>query len=83
MKRFVIFALPLVALCFASIAKAQQAPSNFPGLGPRGTLTAIEFEKTGDIVLSGPNSRQQLLAVAKYSSNQLHDVTHDVTYQLS
>lgn len=57
--------------------------ADFPGLGPSGSLTALQFEPVGDIVLRGPNDRAQLLVTGQYSSGQAHDLTHTVKYQVS
>jgi hypothetical protein len=57
--------------------------ADFPGLGPAGSLTSLAFERPEDIVLNGPNDRAQLVVVGKYSSGQLHDKTHKVTFRAS
>ena len=43
----------------------------------------MSFEKGALAVLSGPNSRRQLVVAGKYSSNQLHDESRNVTYAVS
>jgi hypothetical protein len=78
-------------LCFSSPVTAQEAketvaaatpakPIDFPGLGPKGTLSTIEFEAAGEQVLRGPNARMQLIVNGRYSSGQIHDLTRDVKY---
>ncbi|MAR10967.1 MAG: S-layer protein [Blastopirellula sp.] len=54
---------------------------DFPGLGPIGTLSGLEFSPTDNLVLRGVNDRAQLVVSGKYTSGQLHDLTHQVTYQ--
>ncbi|MBW3598779.1 MAG: hypothetical protein KY475_16075 [Planctomycetes bacterium] len=68
-----------VALLAANVALAQTAPE-FPGLGPAGNLTKIQFDNPGEPVLRGPNARAQLVVSGAYSSGQLHDHTQRVTY---
>jgi hypothetical protein len=55
---------------------------DFPGLGPRGDLVRLEFESAGDSSLVGTNARKQLVVTGVYSSNQRHDLTHEVTYKV-
>ncbi|MBC8352825.1 MAG: DUF1549 domain-containing protein [Planctomycetes bacterium] len=61
---------------------ANAASPDFPGLGELGELTAINFEQAGEPVLRGKNARQQVVVTGKYSSGQLHDMTHRVTYSV-
>ena len=65
----------LNALLITEVATAE-----FPGLGPKGDLVRIEFESVGATSLVGQNARKQLLVTGVYSSGQVHDVTHDVSY---
>ncbi len=60
---------------------AQETVQQFPGLGPAGNLTGLQFEGPSPLVLQGPNARAQLVVSAKFSSGQLHDYTRQVTYQ--
>jgi len=71
----VLFVL-LPAIAFA-------APDDFPGLGPRGTLTAVQIQPQDELLLKGPNARAQLVVTGVFSSGQQHDLTHDVTYKVS
>ncbi len=86
MRRVVIFVSALtVVLGLASFSQvsAQETagrPADFPGLGPKGNLAALEFETTGINVLRGPNARLQLVVNGRYTSGQVHDLTRDVTY---
>ncbi len=76
------------AIALASQAAAQEAerklaaavPKEFPGLGPKGNLATVEFEKAGEEILRGPNARRQLVVNGRYSSGQIHDLTREVKY---
>ncbi len=88
MKRFVgIFtcvAVLAVIVGWSSLPlAAQDVSADFPGLGPKGNLTSIEIEQTGEPILRGQNARQQLVVTGKYASGQLHDLTGQVTYKVS
>jgi hypothetical protein len=78
-----------IAMTFAAIAgllligvRADAASPDFPGLGERGELTAIEFEPAGEPVLRGKNARRQLVVTGKHSSGQSHDLTHQATFAI-
>ena len=77
----------LSVLCLSSPIAAQEVaatqPVEFPGLGPKGNLTAVEFETGGENILNGPNARQQLIVNGRYSSGQFHDLTREVKYSVS
>jgi hypothetical protein len=68
----------LIAMLFCQLAPAAE----FPGLGPRGNLTAIGFEVLEDnaLLLQGPNSRGQLVVTGSYDSGQQHDLTRNVSF---
>ncbi len=55
----------------------------FPGLGAPGNLIALEIEKAGEPKFRGRDARRQLVVTGKYSSGQLGDLTHDVTYTVA
>lgn len=55
---------------------------DFPGLGERGELKSIEFEKAGELILRGRNARRQLIVTGVFSSGQRHDMTHNVTFSV-
>jgi hypothetical protein len=74
--------LPFVVALLVSNPASVDAVE-FPGLGPAGSLTALAFERPGDVVLNGPNDRAQLVVVGKYSSGQSHDLTHKVAFRAS
>lgn len=81
------FPLPTLAasLCLTLLVWQQSANSlatadEFPGLGPRGDLTALEFESAGATVLEGRNARKQLIVTGVFTSGQRHDFTHQVKY---
>jgi hypothetical protein len=68
------------------LAFAIRVPLNaaeFPGLGPIGTLQQVQFEEPTELLLPSPNDRAQLVLVGRYSSGQLHDLTHEVTYSVT
>lgn len=73
--------LAVLAVCFLLVVPA--AAAEFPGLGPVGSLTAVQFEPAEDVILRGPNDRAQLVVTGRYSSGQLHDLTHAVSYRVS
>lgn len=75
--------LILVFASLSFIATAQLVAADFPGLGPPGALQEMQFSQAGELVLRGPNDRTQLVVSGRYSSGQLHDLTHEVTYTLS
>jgi hypothetical protein len=64
-------------------AMAVAAELEFPGLGERGQLVALEFEPAGGTMLRGKNARMQLIVTGVYTSGQRHDLTHDVRYTVS
>lgn len=70
----------LGAVLSLTAAAAELLAIDRPGLGPRGSLTAVEFEPGGVSVLVGRNARRQLLVTGIYSSGQRHDLTHEVSY---
>ncbi|MEQ8785056.1 MAG: DUF1549 and DUF1553 domain-containing protein [Pirellulaceae bacterium] len=79
------FSLLLLATLLLSPAGALHQGANaqdFPGLGPAGSLTAIQFERPGELLFHGPNDRAQLVVAGKYSSGQTHDLTHQVAYSV-
>ena len=79
MRRLAIaFTVTAFAVCTAPAGAAE-----FPGLGPAGTLAGLQFEPAGELVLRGPNARAQLVVAGRYSSGQLHDLTHQVAYAIS
>ena len=67
----------------SAISTGVQAQTEAPGLGPAGNLAAIEIEQAGEAILHGRDSRKQLLVTGRYSSGQLHDLTHSVTYSVA
>lgn len=75
-----VVALLTVALIGSA---AESLAAEFPGLGPAGNLQSLGFEPEGDLVLSGPADRAQLVVTGLYSSGQRHDLTHEVTYRFS
>jgi len=77
-----IFWVFAVLLLGASHDSYAQAPVQFPGLGPRGVLTAIAFESQS-IELHGPNSRAQLVVSGAFNSGQTHDYTQDATFTVA
>ncbi|MCH5374246.1 MAG: S-layer protein, partial [Planctomycetes bacterium] len=81
MKAIRVFAL----LTFASLVsifapERRSTAQDFPGLGPPGSLTRLQFERAQPLILSGPNDRAQLVLTGHYSSGQQHDFTHEVKY---
>jgi len=75
-----VLAFSLVGFSFVGYAAGQEAAPDFPGLGPQGTLESIHFERSGALVLRGPNARAQVLVTGAYSSGQRHDLTREVTF---
>jgi hypothetical protein len=82
MKRSILPYAVLLVLGGLLAAPVTAPAQDFPGLGPAGSLTEIAFERPGDIVFQGPNDRAQLVVTGRYSSGQLHDLTHSVTYSV-
>ncbi len=75
--------LRLAVLCIAAcvlLPAVVASAVDFPGLGPRGDLVRLEIEQAGQNELVGRNARKQLLVTGVYSSDQRHDLSHDVTY---
>ena len=75
-----------VALVAAlATASAHAEPVDPPGLGDPGTLESIQIEtgglQDGRFMLSGRDSSQQLLVTGHYSSGQVRDLSHRVTYE--
>ncbi len=54
--------------------------AEFPGMGLKGQLVSIEFDKSGQPMLEGRNARKQLIVTGVYSSGQRHDLTHQVAF---
>ena len=81
MKTTIRVCLTTLALLTISVNLNGAAP-DFPGLGERGTLTAISFEQAGEPVLRGKNARQQVVVTGKYTSGQSHDLTQQVTFSV-
>lgn len=79
LRGLLVLALAIGSAVVPSNADGQE----FPGLGPRGELTALEFEGVSQFPLVGRNARRQLLVTGVYSSGQRHDLTHDVQYQVA
>ena len=75
--------LLVITFIVSGLSTTSTAAPDFPGLGPAGSLSAVEFERPEDVVLRGPNDRAQLVVQGRYSSGQVHDLTHEVTYRLS
>ena len=71
----------LVRVCTAQ--ENPSAPIEFPGLGPAGNLVSVEIESAGDPLLRGADARRQLVVTGKYSSGQVHDLTHQSQYTAS
>lgn len=67
-------------LCVLVFSTSRSEAVDFPGLGEKGQLISIEFEKAGQPILRGKNARMQLLVTGVYSSGQRHDLTHEVTF---
>jgi hypothetical protein len=82
MKRFGTAAVSAFVVCYV-LSSPLGAATEFPGLGPAGSLQSLQFEPAGDMVLRGPNARAQLVVAGKYSSGQMHDLTHQITYRAS
>ncbi len=80
---FVVATWVALAGVQSSAILGQQPAIEFPGLGPKGNLVSIEFEQAGEPILRGPNARRQLVVSGAYSSGQTHDLTHEVTFQVS
>ena len=80
-RRLTSSVFTLILSCCLAVTFSTAA--EFPGLGPRGQLTALKMERPGTIELQGPNDRAQALVVGVFSSGQLHDLTHDVSYSVS
>lgn len=70
----------LGVLTQGTLGAGQPAGAKFLGLGPPGTLVSLEVEPAGQPVLRGRDARRQLLVTGRYSSAQLHDLTHKVQY---
>lgn len=70
-------------VCVAACGSIELPAADFPGLGDKGQLVSIEFEKAGQLVLRGKNARMQLLVTGIYSSGQRHDLSHDVSFASS
>ena len=84
MRHRVALAAFLVTFVIVSaISTGVPAQTETPGLGPAGNLAAIEIEQAGEAILHGRDSRKQLLVTGRYSSGQLHDLTHSVTYSVA
>lgn len=90
-----VFASPaIVALAFYSAHAADEvdvntpapAPKVSPGLGDPGQLERITVEfgqaASDGFTLAGRDARQQLVVTGHYSSGQLRDLTHKVSYQV-
>ena len=80
-----IRALPLLAVAWGAWSVAAgfaAAAAEPPGLGPRGSLVSLAFEP-GAEHLVGRSARRQLVVTGSFSSGQLHDVTHDVTFRVA
>ncbi|MCG8652945.1 MAG: DUF1549 domain-containing protein [Pirellulales bacterium] len=60
----------------------EVAGAEYPGLGPRGELTHLQVEDSGHQELVGQNARKQLVVTGVYSSQQRHDLTHEVAYSV-
>jgi hypothetical protein len=71
--------LTLWLLVYA-LTPVNTSASDYPGLGPRGELTAIEIGQIGQPVLVGGNARKQLIVTGIYASQQRHDLTPKVSY---
>lgn len=73
-----------ISFCIASFLFGGyvwgQAPVDFPGLGPKGSLASLTFEPAQPLLLVGANARAQLVVNGAYSSGQLHDLTHNAEY---
>ncbi len=54
-----------------------------PGLGPRGDLVSLEIEPGGVPVLLGSGARRQLVVSGLYTSTQRHDLTGEVSWEVS
>ncbi len=72
-----------LVVTFCAFTLSVLSAADFPGLGPIGLLTTVQFEPAEDVLLRGPNDRAQLLVTGRYSSGQSHDLTHAVSYQVS
>lgn len=70
----------LTLIAFLGYIPATQAGDSYPGLGDKGNLVSIEFEKSDVAILRGINARLQLLVTGIYSSGQRHDLTHAVKF---
>ncbi len=80
--------LAVLGLAMALVAFFLQGDSSicandFPGLGPAGNLVALEFEPAAPVQMGSPSDRAQLVVSGRYSSGQIHDLTHEATYQVS
>jgi len=80
MRRLLAIVISFSVSCVLVAASAQD---DFPGLGPVGSLTSVQFEMADGLALHGVNDRAQLVVSGKYSSGQTHDLTHKVTYQVA
>jgi hypothetical protein len=81
-----ICALLLVALAgllVSPLSSSLSRAAEFPGLGPPGTLNALQVEPATELVLQGPNARGQILVTGVFSSGQQHDFTHQVSYKVA
>jgi len=76
-RQFILVASLTLSVC------VPLAAAEFPGLGPIGTLQEVHFERQEELSLTGPNDRSQLVLFGRYSSGQLHDLTHEVTYAVA
>lgn len=77
--------LPVIvgAAAWGFSLSATAVGTDYPGLGPKGSLVRLEFDHPEELVLRGRNDRAQLLLSGKYSSGQTHDQTHDVVYHVA
>ena len=73
----------LVVAAILLVFAITSSSAEFPGLGQAGSLVSVQFERPDDLLLQGPNDRGQLVVSGSYSSGQLHDLTHKVSYQVS
>ena len=72
------FLLLSAFMLISGISGAQE----FPGLGPKGTLSSLTIENSSQTLMRGRNSRRQLIVTGIYSSGQKHDETHRVRYSV-
>lgn len=82
-----LFAFLAAALLSVSVLAAESGPEQAPGLGDPGKLVSIAIEtgrtKDGIFLLSGRDSRQQLVVTGQYDGGQQRDLTRDVKYTVS